>query len=71
MTTIKELNEFTKKLVDAGYGDYTISQGYDCNYAIVDICIDYPHIRHDEIILAEGNGYNSFDSDSIKKFGVL
>lgn len=72
MTKVKELNEFTKKLIDAGYGNYEISQGYDCNYAIVGINIERVYVRDSdkEILLPEGYGYTTFDSDLIKELNI-
>ncbi len=33
MSTVKEVQEVLTKLIEKGYGDYNLVQGYDCDYA--------------------------------------
>lgn len=63
MSTVKEVQEVLTKLIEKGYGDYALSQGYDCNCAIV--TVDAKHIVEidNEITMAEE--YGVFD---LKKF---
>ena len=59
MSKVKEVQKVLTKLIEKGFGDYELSQGYDCNYAIV--TVDAKHIVEidDDIIMAEE--YGDFD----------
>lgn len=59
MSTVKEVHKALTKLIEKGYGDYELSQGYDCNYAAV--TVDAKHIikRDNEIEMVEE--YGDFD----------
>lgn len=56
MSTVKDVHQVLTKLIEKGYGDYELSQGYDCNYATVNV--DAKHIveRDNEIAMCEEYG---------------
>lgn len=66
MSTVKEVQEVLTRLIEKGYGDYELTQGYDCNYAIV--TVDAKHIveRDNEITMVEE--YGDFDLDDFEGY---